>query len=85
MGIPVMGHLGYTPQAIHGLGGARVQGRSADEAIKLIDDARALELAGCFSVVLEMVPTAVAKAVTERPDHSHCRHWCWQRLRRPDT
>ncbi len=66
MGIPVMGHLGYTPQAIHGLGGARVQGRSADEALKLIDDARALEMAGCFSVVLEMVPTAVAKAVTER-------------------
>lgn len=66
MGIPVMGHLGYTPQAIHGLGGARVQGRSADEAIKLIDDARALEMAGCFAVVLEMVPTAVAKAVTER-------------------
>jgi 3-methyl-2-oxobutanoate hydroxymethyltransferase len=66
MGIPVMGHLGYTPQAIHGLGGARVQGRSADEAIKLIDDARALEMAGCFAVVLEMVPTAVAKAVTDR-------------------
>lgn len=66
MGIPVMGHLGYTPQAIHGLGGARVQGRSADEAIKLIDDARALEMAGCFSLVLEMVPTAVAKLVTER-------------------
>ncbi len=66
MGIPVMGHLGYTPQAIHGLGGARVQGRSADEALKLIDDARALEMAGCFSVVLEMVPTAVAKLVTEK-------------------
>lgn len=66
MGIPVMGHLGYTPQAIHGLGGARVQGRSADEAIKLLDDARALEMAGCFSVVLEMVPTAVAKMVTEK-------------------
>jgi 3-methyl-2-oxobutanoate hydroxymethyltransferase len=66
MGIPVMGHLGYTPQAIHGLGGARVQGRSAEEAIKLIDDARALEMAGCFSVVLEMVPTVVAKTVTDR-------------------
>ncbi|HMW92643.1 MAG TPA: 3-methyl-2-oxobutanoate hydroxymethyltransferase [Candidatus Obscuribacter sp.] len=66
MGIPVMGHLGYTPQAIHGLGGARVQGRSADQAIKLLDDARALEMAGCFSVVLEMVPTAVAKMVTEK-------------------
>jgi len=66
MGIPVMGHLGYTPQAIHGLGGARVQGRSAEDAIKLIDDARALEMAGCFSVVLEMVPTIVAKIVTER-------------------
>lgn len=66
MGIPVMGHLGYTPQAIHGLGGARVQGRSADEAIKLVEEAKALEKAGCFSVVLEMVPTAVAKLVTEK-------------------
>lgn len=66
MGIPVMGHLGYTPQAIHGLGGARVQGRSADEAIKLLDEARALEMAGCFSLVLEMVPTAVAEVVTKR-------------------
>jgi 3-methyl-2-oxobutanoate hydroxymethyltransferase len=66
MGIPVMGHLGYTPQAIHGLGGARVQGRSAEEAVKLIDDARALEMAGCFAVVLEMVPTVVAKMVTDK-------------------
>lgn len=66
MGIPVMGHLGYTPQAIHGLGGARVQGRSAQDAIKLIKDARAVQDAGCFAVVLEMVPTPIAKAVSER-------------------
>ena len=66
MGIPVMGHLGYTPQAIHGLGGARVQGRSAQDAIKLINDARAVQDAGCFAVVLEMVPTPIAKAVSER-------------------
>lgn len=66
MGIPVMGHLGYTPQAIHGLGGARVQGRSAQDAIKLIKDARAVQDAGCFAVVLEMVPPPIAKAVSER-------------------
>lgn len=66
MGIPVMGHLGYTPQAIHGLGGARVQGRSAQDAIKLINEARAVQDAGCFAVVLEMVPTPIAKAVSER-------------------
>lgn len=66
MGIPVMGHLGYTPQAIHGLGGARVQGRSADEAVRLLDEARALEMAGCFSLVLEMVPTRVAEIVTQK-------------------
>ena len=66
MGIPVMGHLGYTPQAIHGLGGARVQGRSAQDAIKLIHDARAVQDAGCFAVVLEMVPTAIARAVSQR-------------------
>jgi 3-methyl-2-oxobutanoate hydroxymethyltransferase len=66
MGIPVMGHLGYTPQAIYGLGGARVQGRSANEALRLIDEALAVEAAGCFSVVLEMMPTAIAKAVSEK-------------------
>lgn len=65
MGVPVMGHLGFTPQSIHALGGTRVQGRSAEQAAKLIQDSIALEKAGAFSLVLEMVPTAVAKAITE--------------------
>lgn len=66
MGIPVMGHLGFTPQSIHALGGNRVQGRSADEAVRLIEEAQALEEAGCFSVVLEMVPAVVATIISER-------------------
>ncbi len=66
MGIPVMGHLGFTPQSVHGLGGVRVQGRNAEEALKLIHDADALERAGAFSLVLEMVPSAVSKVITQR-------------------
>lgn len=66
MGIPVMGHLGFTPQSIHALGGTRVQGRSAGEAYRLISDAIALERAGVFALVLEMVPTAVARIISER-------------------
>lgn len=66
MGIPVMGHLGFTPQSIHSLGGTRVQGKTAEDAIRLIKEARALEEAGAFSVVLEMVPAVVAKIVTQR-------------------
>ncbi len=66
MGIPVMGHLGFTPQSIHGLGGTRVQARTADDAIRLLDDALALEKAGAFSVVLEMVPTTVAKIISKK-------------------
>jgi len=66
MGIPVMGHLGFTPQSIHGLGGTRVQGRTADEAIKLLEDALALERAGAFSVVLEMVPCTVSRVISKK-------------------
>ncbi|HEY9784975.1 MAG TPA: 3-methyl-2-oxobutanoate hydroxymethyltransferase [Candidatus Obscuribacterales bacterium] len=66
MGIPVMGHLGFTPQSIHGLGGTKVQGRTAEDAVKLIRDALNLEEAGAFSVVLEMVPAKVAKIVSQR-------------------
>lgn len=66
MGIPVMGHLGFTPQSIHALGGNRVQGRSAEDAYKLVLDAMALEQAGCFSIVLEMVPASVAKIISSR-------------------
>jgi 3-methyl-2-oxobutanoate hydroxymethyltransferase len=64
-GIPVMGHLGFTPQSVHQLGGYRVQGRSPDAAAQLVADAQALERAGAFSLVLELVPTGVAKQVTE--------------------
>jgi 3-methyl-2-oxobutanoate hydroxymethyltransferase len=62
-GIPVMGHVGFTPQSEHQLGGYRVQGRG-DSAAKLLDDAHAVEDAGAFAVVLEMVPGDLAKQVT---------------------
>lgn len=65
MGIPVVGHIGLQPQSVHQLGGFRVVGRSEEEAAKLIKDAQALEQAGAFSVVLELVPAAAAKKVTE--------------------
>jgi 3-methyl-2-oxobutanoate hydroxymethyltransferase len=64
-GIPVMGHLGFTPQSVHALGGFRVQGREADAAERLVEEARALESAGAFSLVLELVPAAVSRRVTE--------------------
>lgn len=66
MGIPVMGHLGFTPQAIHSLGGTRVQGKSAEDAKKLIEDCLALEKAGVFSLVLEMVPAPVAAVISKK-------------------
>jgi 3-methyl-2-oxobutanoate hydroxymethyltransferase len=63
--IPVMGHLGLTPQSVHMLGGYRVQAKEFDAARELLDDAVALADAGCFSIVLECVPDAVATMVTE--------------------
>jgi 3-methyl-2-oxobutanoate hydroxymethyltransferase len=65
-GIPVMGHIGLTPQAVNQLGGFRVQGRSREEARKLIADALAVQEAGAFAVVLELVPAELAGAITER-------------------
>jgi 3-methyl-2-oxobutanoate hydroxymethyltransferase len=65
IGIPVMGHLGFTPQSVHALGGYRVQGREEEAAQRLVEDARALEEAGAFSIVLELMPAAVAARVTE--------------------
>ena len=62
--IPVMGHIGLTPQSVHALGGFRVQGRTAEAAIQLVESAKALEHAGCFAVVLEGVPADVAGLVT---------------------
>ena len=67
-GIPVMGHIGLTPQSVNQIGGYRVQGKTEAEAVALMDDAIALQQAGAFSVVLELVPDEVAKAVTERLD-----------------
>ena len=64
-GIPVMGHLGLTPQSVHALGGYRVQGRGDEAADRLRADARALEDAGVFSLVLELVPTALAADISQ--------------------
>lgn len=63
-GVPVMGHLGLTPQAVHGLGGHKVQGRGADAARALQASARRLADAGCFAVVLECVPAAAARCIS---------------------
>jgi len=63
-GIPVMGHIGLTPQAIHQLGGFRVQGKDLETAQKLLEDARLLTEAGAFSIVLECVPASLAERIT---------------------
>ena len=63
-GIPVMGHLGFTPQSVNTLGGFRVQGRAPGDQERLIEEAKRIEAAGAFSIVLELVPSAVANAVT---------------------
>ena len=65
-GIPVMGHLGLTPQSIHQLGGFKAQGKDIARAKELLDDALALEAAGAFAIVLECVPTELSKLITER-------------------
>jgi 3-methyl-2-oxobutanoate hydroxymethyltransferase len=64
-GVPVMGHVGLTPQSATMLGGFKAQGRTAEKAERLYEDALALEAAGCFAIVLEAVPAAVAARVTE--------------------
>lgn len=63
--IPVMGHIGLTPQAVNALGGYRVQGKTKDAAMQLIEDAKALEEAGAFAIVLEVIPREIAKIITE--------------------
>lgn len=65
-GIPVMGHLGLTPQSVHQLGGFRVQGKTSKAARRLLDDAFLLEDAGCFSIVLESVPFQLAEYITQQ-------------------
>lgn len=61
LGIPVVGHLGMTPQSVHALGGYKVQGKVEDQAATLLDDARALEAAGAFALVLEAIPMELAR------------------------
>lgn len=65
VGIPVMGHLGMTPQSVHALGGYKVQGKATDHAATLLDDAKALEAAGAFAIVLEAIPAGVAQRITQ--------------------
>lgn len=65
-GVPVMGHIGLTPQSVHQLGGYRVQGRTDQEAQSLIEQAQALEAAGCFAIVLECVPPTLAQTITKK-------------------
>ncbi len=67
-GIPVMGHIGLTPQSIYEIGGYRVQGRNSDETEKLVKQALDLQEAGIFSLVIELVPSETAKAITEAVD-----------------
>ena len=66
--IPVMGHIGLTPQSMHVMGGFKVQGRDSEAALALVADAKALEHAGCFAIVLEGVPDQVAAMVTDTVD-----------------
>ena len=63
--IPVMGHIGLTPQSVNALGGFKLQGKNADDARRLLDEAVALERAGCFAIVLECVPSELAAMITE--------------------
>ncbi|RPI42510.1 MAG: 3-methyl-2-oxobutanoate hydroxymethyltransferase, partial [Betaproteobacteria bacterium] len=64
-GVPVMGHLGLTPQSVNALAGYRVQGRSEDAAARIVEDAKRLEALGCFSIVLECVPSALGARITK--------------------
>jgi 3-methyl-2-oxobutanoate hydroxymethyltransferase len=68
-GIPTIGHLGLTPQSVSSLGGFRLQGKSAATAKKIIDDAKVLEEAGAFMILLEMVPDRICKLITERAEN----------------
>lgn len=65
-GIPVMGHLGFTPQSVNALGGARVQGRGDEDEARLLEEARRVEDAGAFAIVLELVPAGLARRITEQ-------------------
>ena len=66
--IPVMGHIGLTPQSMHAMGGFKVQGRQTEAALQLVSDAKALQHAGCFAIVIEGVPDEVAAMITDAVD-----------------
>jgi 3-methyl-2-oxobutanoate hydroxymethyltransferase len=68
-GIPTLGHLGLTPQSVSALGGFRVQGKGATQAKRIVDSAKALEEAGAFGILLEMVPDRLCKLITERAEN----------------
>ncbi len=68
-GIPVIGHLGLTPQSVSALGGFRLQGKGALQAKKIVDDAKALEEAGAFCILVELVPDRVCQLITQRAEH----------------
>jgi 3-methyl-2-oxobutanoate hydroxymethyltransferase len=63
-GVPVMGHVGLTPQSVHGMGGFRIQGRGEDARRQILEDAKAVEQAGAYSIVLEGVPSELAEEIT---------------------
>lgn len=65
-GVPVMGHIGLTPQSVHKMGGYVVQGKDSDKAQQLLKDARALEAAGCYAIVLECIPAELARIITSQ-------------------
>ena len=81
-GVPVMGHIGLTPQSVHQFGGFRVQGRTEDDAATLLRQAHALEDLGCFAIVLECVPADAGRAHHVGADDSHDRHRRGRRHRR---
>jgi len=66
VGIPVLGHIGLTPQSVHQLGGFKVQGKTLEAARRLVDDAHAVESSGAFAIVLECIPAEIARLITER-------------------
>ena len=65
-GIPVVGHIGLTPQSIHQLGGFKVQGKTPEAALKMVEDAQALEEAGAFAIILETIPAPLAAVITQK-------------------
>ena len=69
-----MGHLGLTPQSVHAMGGFVVQGRDEERAARILDDALALEQAGCYALVLEGMPAGARRADHQRLQHPHHRH-----------